>query len=137
MSKPIIALDVSLIQDPAVRDQLQNLVAAIVLGFKNLDVAALGLANTGYKIARGQWLTATAADTIATGLTTVVVALGGLESTPVLGCDRAQAVVGTQLGAPAAGAIIIKTFRPNLAGDTTPIPATTFGKTVNWIAFGL
>lgn len=90
----------------------------------------------GYKIARGQATTITASDTIVTGLNTVVSAVANLEDAPVIGADRAQAVIGDQAGTPAAGSILIKTFKPTAAGDATPIAATTFAKKVNWIAIG-
>jgi hypothetical protein len=90
----------------------------------------------GYKIARGQHTTASATDTIVTGLATVVSAVANLEDAPVIGCDRAQANIGDQAGAPAAGSILIKTFKPTAPGDSTPIAATTFGKKVNWTAIG-
>lgn len=90
----------------------------------------------GFKVARGQATTVAASDTIVTGLTTVVSAVANLEDVPVIGADRAQAVVGDQAGTPAAGSILIKTFKPTATGDATPIAATTFGKKVNWIAWG-
>lgn len=100
-----------------------------------VDAGVAGVAG-GYKIARGQAVTATASDTIATGLATVVAAVANLEDNPVIGCDRAQGVIGDQAGAPVAGSILVKTFKPTAAGDATPIAATTFGKKVNWIAIG-
>lgn len=90
----------------------------------------------GYKIARGQHTTVDEDDTVVTGLATVVSAVANLESAPVIGCDRAQAVIGNQSGAPAAGSIQIKTFKPTATGDATPIAATTFSKLVNWVAIG-
>jgi hypothetical protein len=136
VSRPILSLKFRTDLDPLLVQELDQLVAAINAGFRNLDTASLGLVNTGYRIARGQAVTASAVDTVTTGLTTVIVAIGELEDVPVIGCDRAQAVVGTQAGAPAAGLIYVKTFKPTAAGDATPIPATTFGKKVNWFAVG-
>lgn len=105
--------------------------------------AATGLAGlavsgvaAGYKLARGQATTVAASDTIVTGLTTVISAVANLEDVPVIGCDRAQAVIGDQAGTPAAGSILIKTFKPTASGDATPVAATTFTKKVNWIAVG-
>jgi predicted RecA/RadA family phage recombinase len=99
-------------------------------------VNIVGAVAAGYKIARGQATTASASDTIVTGLATVVAAVANLEDAPVIGCDRAQGVIGDQAGAPAAGSILVKTFKPTASGDATPIAATTFGKKVNWIAVG-
>lgn len=93
-------------------------------------------ASQTVKIARGQATTATASDTVVTGLATVVSCVANLEDAPVIGCDRAQAVKGDQAGTPAAGSILIQTYKPTGSGDATPIAATTFSKKVNWIAIG-
>lgn len=122
--------------DPLLVQELDQLVSAINAGFRGLDTAALGLVSTGYRVARGQWTSVAAIDAVTTGLTSVAVAIAGLEDDPVIGCDRAQAVVGNQNGAPAAGLIYVKTFKPTAAGNATPIPATTFGRKVNWLAVG-
>ncbi len=53
----------------------------------------------------------------------------------MIGCDRASASIGDQAGAPAAGSILLKTWKPTATGDATPIAATTFGKKVNWWAY--
>ena len=90
----------------------------------------------GKKMVHGQATTVTASDTVVTGLTTVERVIASLEDTPVIGCDRAQATIGDQNGAPAAGSILIKTFCPTASGDATPKAATTFGKKVNWVAIG-
>lgn len=84
----------------------------------------------------GQQTTVAASDTVVTGLTRVVFAMAQLEDAPVIGCDRAGAAIGNQAGTPAAGSILVKTFKPTASGDSTPIAATTFGKRVNWIAAG-
>lgn len=113
--------------------------------WRNLDnpagVGALGVAGVaaGYKIARGQATTATASDTIVTGLATVVSAVANLESAPIDTCSLATAAVGNQSGAPAAGSILLKTWMPTTggaAGNPTLIAATTFTKLANWIAIG-
>lgn len=100
-------------------------------------VGLVALANTGgLRLVSGQATSVTASDTIVTGLSKVLSAVANLEDAPVIGCDRAQAVIGDQAGAPAAGSILLKTFKPTASGDATPIAATTFGKKVNWIAVG-
>jgi hypothetical protein len=91
---------------------------------------------TSYKVARGQIITDSASVTVVTGLATVVAAVANLESAPVLACDRANANIGNQAGAPAAGSILITTWMPTSSSVTTPIAATTFSKVVNWIAIG-
>lgn len=88
------------------------------------------------KVSSGQATTATASDTVVTGLRKVLYAVASLEDSPVIGADRAQAVIGDQAGTPAAGSILIKSFKPTGTGDATPIAATTFSKKVNWIAIG-
>ncbi|MGJ5149863.1 hypothetical protein [Bradyrhizobium sp. HKCCYLR1023] len=100
-----------------------------------LAAAAAGIA-AGYKIARGQQTTVTAADTVVTGLATVVSVVASLESDPVDNPFMVSAQVGDQAGAPAAGSIIIKTWQNTTGTDPTPAAATTFGKKVNWIAIG-
>jgi predicted RecA/RadA family phage recombinase len=114
------------------------------VGFAALDaasgdatgsVAFMGSGND-LRMVFGQQTTVAAVDTVVTGLAKVVSAVANLEDVPVLTCDRAQAVIGDQAGAPVSGSIQIKTFKPTASGDATPIAATTFGKKVNWIAIG-
>lgn len=96
----------------------------------------VNLTAADIQFARGQRTTVAASDDVDTGLTTVLAAGAGLESDPVLTCDRAQAVIGDQAGAPAAGHILIKTFMPTSVSNPTPIAATAFSKKVNWWAIG-
>jgi hypothetical protein len=107
----------------------------VEFGSPVVDFVVAALA-AGLKVAYGQKTTASAADTVDTGLALVLGAVANLEDAPVIGCDRAQAVYGDQAGTPAAGSIIIKTFKPTASGDATPVAATTTGKKVNWIAVG-
>lgn len=100
-----------------------------------LALIAQGVAG-GYKLARGQYTTVSASDTVVTGLTTIVAAVCQMESDPVLTVDRATVQIGNQSGAPVAGSIIVKTWMPTGAALTTPIAAITFGKLVNWVAIG-
>lgn len=87
-------------------------------------------------VAYGQATTVAASDTIVTGLNQVIAAVAAMDDAPVIGCDRAEASIGDQAGTPAAGSILLKTFKPTATGDATPIAATTFSKKVNWIAIG-
>lgn len=102
--------------------------------------AAIGTAPAavaaGYKIARGQLTTVTAADTVVTGLATVVAVIVSLEDDPTDNPFMASAQVGNQSGAPAAGSIIVKTWQNTGGTDPTPAAASTFSKKVNWIAIG-
>jgi hypothetical protein len=94
-----------------------------------------GLAK-GYKVGRGQLTTSTASDTVVTGLATVVAVVATLDDDPVAGCQFVTASRGNQAGAPAAGSVLIKTWKDTATADTTKVAATTFGKKVNWIAWG-
>jgi hypothetical protein len=83
----------------------------------------------------GQATTVAASDTIVTGLATVQGAIAVLDDDPVDGVMQVSASIGDQDGAPAAGSILIKSWK-STDGDATPIAGTTFGKKVNWIAWG-
>lgn len=85
------------------------------------------------KIAAGQASTVTAADTIVTGLTTVTSCVAVYEADPIVAAELATCVIGDQAGTPAAGSIIINSWK-TIGG--TPAAATTFSKKVNWIAYG-
>lgn len=90
----------------------------------------------GYKVARGQHTTITASDTVVTGLATVVAVIVTLESDPVDDPFMVTAQIGDQDGAPAAGSVLIKTWKNTGGTDPTPAAATTFSKKVNWLAIG-
>lgn len=95
------------------------------------NLAVSGIA-AGYKIARGQAAAVTGSSTVATGLTTVVAAVANMDDDPVVDPEFATASIGDQAGSPAAGSIILKTWK-TLGG--TPV-AGTVAKKVNWIAIG-
>ena len=90
----------------------------------------------GYKIARGQLTTVTASDTVVTGLATVVSVVASLDSDPVDDPFMCTASIGDQAGTPAAGSVLIKTWKNTGGTDPTPTAAGTFSKKVNWIAVG-
>ena len=100
-----------------------------------INLLAQGVA-AGYKIARGTLTPATASDTVATGLTTVVAAVASLRGAPSLTHMFNAADIGNQAGTPAAGSILIKSYKPTGAADVTPIAATTPWVAVDWIAIG-
>ena len=105
------------------------------------DAATVSTANLitgigGYKVARGQLTTVTAADTVVTGLATVVSVIASLDADPVDDPFMASATIGDQAGAPAAGSVIIKTWKNTAGTDPTPAAETTFTKKVNWLAIG-
>jgi len=104
-----------------------------------LDIEAGGIfsqAGTALKFARGQVTTVTAADTVVTGLSTVVAVVASMEDDPTDGFFMVSAQIGNQAGAPAAGSIIIKSWQNTTGSDPTPAAAASFGKKVNWIAIG-
>jgi hypothetical protein len=114
----------------------RTLVAADIAAAVGADFLVAGLA-AGYKVARGQSTLTSALTTVVTGLNTVVAAVACMESAPILTCDRCNAQVGDQAGAPAAGSIILDAWMPTDATHTTPIAATGYaGIKVNWIAIG-
>jgi hypothetical protein len=89
----------------------------------------------GLKIVSGRHTTVAASDTVVTGLTTVIAVVATLESDPGDDPELVSASIGDQAGTPAAGSILIKTWK-NGGTDPTPAAATTFSKVVNWIAIG-
>lgn len=93
-------------------------------------------AAAGYRIARGQHTTVAASDTVVTGLATVVAVVACLDSDPVDDPFMVTASIGDQAGTPAAGSVLIKTWKNTGGTDPTPAAATTFSKKVNWIAVG-
>ncbi|QOG20455.1 hypothetical protein [Bradyrhizobium sp. SEMIA] len=90
----------------------------------------------GNKFVGGQISTATAADTVITGLATVVACGATFDSDPGDDPMLVSATIGDQAGSPAAGSIIVKTWKNTGGTDPTPLAATTFTKKVNWWAFG-
>lgn len=93
-----------------------------------------GLANE-LKVVAGQCTTGSASDTVDTGLKKVLYAVASLDDDPVDGCMDATASVGDQAGTPAAGSILIKTWK-STDGDASYVGATTASKKVNFIAVG-
>ena len=100
-----------------------------------LNLAVAGVA-AGYKLARGTITPTSASDTVVTGLATVVAAVASLKGAPSLTHMFVAADIGDQAGAPAAGSILIKSYKPTGAADVTPIAATTPWSAVDWICIG-
>lgn len=99
-----------------------------------LETVVGGVA-AGYKIARGRHTTVAAEDTVVTGLATVVAVVASFETDPADANFLVSATIGDQAGAPAAGSIVIKTWKHD-GTDPTPVAASAFSKVVNWIAIG-
>ena len=91
----------------------------------------------GYKIARGTVTPTSESHTVATGLTTVVSAVASLKGAPTVTCTLVAADIGNQSGAPAAGSILVKTYKPTSAvNDFTPTASSTPWSAIDWIAIG-
>lgn len=97
-------------------------------------LAAVRGVTAGTKIARGV-ASITGSGTVVTGLTTVAAIVATLQDDAALTGNAVTATIGDQAGAPAAGSVTIKVWKPTASGDVTPIAATA-AKSVNWIAFG-
>jgi predicted RecA/RadA family phage recombinase len=93
-------------------------------------------AEGGLRIVGGQHTTVTATDTVVTGLSQVVAAVVSYGTDPADANTYVSATIGDQAGAPAAGSIIIKSWKQS-GSDPTPIAADAFSKVVNWIAVGI
>jgi hypothetical protein len=87
-------------------------------------------------MAHGRWTTASASDTVATGLGQP---LKAVFLTPVEAINENNkffwADLGDQAGSPAAGSFYLKSLKDTDA-DALPIDATTFTIDVAWLAIG-
>lgn len=92
--------------------------------------------GSGLRLQMGQHTTVAASDTIVTGLSQVYGVVASLNDDPVAGCQFATATIGDQAGTPAAGSILLKTWKATATADTAQIAATTFSKKVNYVAWG-
>jgi predicted RecA/RadA family phage recombinase len=106
-----------------------------------LDAATTGLVLltpelAGLRVVGGQHTTASATDTVPTGLSRVLAAVVSYETDPADANNYVSAQIGDQAGAPAAGSIVIKSWKNTGGNDPTPAAADAFSKVVNWIAFG-
>lgn len=101
----------------------------------SVAAAVVGVA-AGYKIARGTLTPDAASKTVVTGLTTVVAVVASLKGDPTANMTAVSATVGDQAGTPAAGSIIIKSWKPTATADTAPTAATANWVAVDWIAIG-
>lgn len=111
-------------------------VAAAVAGSADTTGRVLLGAPGGTRFVAGQATTATASDTIVTGLAKVAGVVASLNDAPSDDPSWVSGDIGDQAGAPAAGSFLLKTWKNTGGTDPTPLAATTFSKKVNWIAFG-
>lgn len=102
-----------------------------------LSTAVSGVA-AGYKVARGVHVQVGASDTVVTGLATVVAVVASFRDGPTVKQLFVEASEGDQAGTPAAGSILIKTFKPTAVNDVTPIAASDFSENlkIGWVAIG-
>lgn len=92
-------------------------------------------AASGYKVARGV-ASVTGTLTVVTGLATVVAVIATAQDDPDgVALAMVSATIGNQAGAPAAGSVILKTWKVTATGNATLIAATA-AKAVNWLAIG-
>lgn len=89
----------------------------------------------GKKVVGGQLTTSTATDTVITGLTTVTSCVASYETDPADANFLVSCAIGDQAGTPAAGSVIIKSWKTD-GTDPTPVAATSLTKKVNWVAYG-
>lgn len=89
----------------------------------------------GHRVVTGQHTTAAASDTVVTGLSVVLGAWAQFETDHADATYMVQAKIGDQAGTPAAGSILIKSWKTD-GSDPTPVAADAFSKSVNWIAIG-
>lgn len=111
-------------------------VAAALTGDQFVYFVKTQGATSGLRFVAGQSTTATASDTIATGLSKVVGVVASLDSDPTDNPEWVSSSIGDQSAAPVAGSFLLKTWQNTSGSDPTPTAATTFSKKVNWIAFG-
>lgn len=115
----------------AAADKLNNLTQA------KLELLVQGVA-AGYKIARGVHTQVAASDTVVTGLATVVAVCVGFGGAPTVKQLFCAGSIGDQAGTPAAGSVLITTYKPTAVNDVTPTAATDFTDNVkvSWVAIG-
>ena len=100
-----------------------------------LNLVTIGV-EAGYKIARGTVTPTSASHTVVTGLSTVVAAVASLKGAPTLTHMFTAADIGDQAGTPAAGSILVKSYKPTGVADCTPAAASTPWSAVDWICIG-
>ncbi|PKN98000.1 MAG: hypothetical protein CVU42_13840 [Chloroflexi bacterium HGW-Chloroflexi-4] len=109
--------------------------SGITVGSAVVNALVKGVA-AGYKLARGVATIDADSKDVVTGLTTVVAAVCSMVGDPSMTHMSSSVTVGNQTGAPAAGSIRIKSWKPTAANDCTPIAATSPFANVSWIAIG-
>jgi len=112
-----------------------NILDGVTMTATQINLLTQGV-EAGYKIARGTAAVDAASKDIVTGLATVVGVVASMVGDPSLTHMYSSATVGDQAGAPAAGSIRIKSWKPTATGDVTPTAASSPFGNVAWIAIG-
>lgn len=85
-------------------------------------------------LAAGAHTSVAAADTLNTGLREVHYVSVSYASDLIAAATNVTATIANQTSSP--GVITLSTWKPTGGADSAPIPATTFGRVIHWIAFG-
>ena len=93
--------------------------------------------QNNYRLARGTVTPTSNSHTVVTGLKEVVACVASLKGAPTVTCMFVVADIGDQAGSPAAGSVLIKTYKPTATNDVTPTGSSTPWGAVDWIAIGL
>ena len=112
-----------------------NILDGVTMTAAQINLLTQGV-GASYKVARGVSTIDAASKDVATGLTTVVAVVVSMVGDPSLTHMHSSGTVGDQAGAPAAGSVRIKSWKPTATGDVTPIAATSPFGNVAWIAIG-
>jgi len=120
-------------------DQAQSEAASKLAGLTKAKIEGMvGGVGGSYKLARGVHTQVAASDTVVTGLATVVAVIVNFGSAPTVKQLFCAGSIGDQAGTPAAGSVLITTYKPTAVNDVTPTAATDFTDNVKiaWIAIG-
>lgn len=112
-----------------------NILDGVTKTAAQINLLTAGVAG-GYKVARGIATIDAASKDIVTGLATVVAAVVAMTGDPSMTHMDSSVTPGDQAGAPAAGSIRIKSWKPTAANNVAPIDATGPFGNVSWIAIG-
>lgn len=92
-------------------------------------------ANSGNTMCKAaQHTSAAASDTVTTGLTAVTLCVASYDTNPDTPNLAVSCSIGDQAGTPAAGSVLIKSFK--FDGTSGVVAATAFSKKINYIACG-
>jgi len=96
----------------------------------------IGTRTGEIKMAYGEHTPVDANDTVVTGLATVVAAIASLGGDPIDTMMNCTCDIGDQAGSPAAGSILLKSWKFTDADSTHIASTTPWTPKINWVAFG-